>query len=136
MKTVWTNGAFDVVHRAHLSLLSRARALGDRLIVGLNSDESLARLKPGRPIFSFEDRSLLLLSLRYVDEVIMIEDTPCSVIESVKPDIVVKGRGYSVGNMPEAKIIQEYGGEVVFLPSDESVSTTNVIERIMRVARM
>lgn len=133
MKIVWTNGAFDIVHRAHLSLLERARSLGDYLIVGLNSDASLARLKPGRPVFSFEDRAYLLRSLRCVDEVRMIEDTPCAVIEVVQPHVIVKGRGYSLENMPEASIVQSYGGEIVFLDSDASVSTTSIIERIKRV---
>tara|TARA_Y100000310_G_scaffold145370_1_gene144711 strand:- start:5069 stop:5458 length:390 start_codon:yes stop_codon:yes gene_type:complete len=127
VKYIFTNGCFDVLHRGHYELLKYCRTLG-YVVVGLNSDASVTRLKgKGRPVFSLEDRKFILESCKYVDEVIMFEeDTPYSLIKLIKPDIIVKGGDYSreevVGNdICEVKIYEHVNGH----------STTKVIEDIV-----
>jgi rfaE bifunctional protein nucleotidyltransferase chain/domain len=120
-----------MLHFGHLGLLARARALGDRLIVGLNTDESVRSLKgPSRPIIPWNERYECLKAVRWVDDVIPIVDwTPCKLIEQLKPEIVVKGPGYVRDRMPEAGIVESYGGRVVILEGPE-ISTTRLIERL------
>lgn len=131
MVTVWTNGCFDVLHFGHFESLRRARDLGDRLIVGLNTDDSVRRLKgSSRPIHNENQRMTQLLSLRFVDEVIFFfGDTPCDIISELKPDVIVKGPGYSPTNMPEASIVNAYGGKIVILNGPE-ISTTKILDRM------
>lgn len=130
--TVFTNGCFDLFHAGHVLFLNRCRALGDRLIVGLNSDDSVRRLKGStRPICTFAERSQVLLGCRYVDEVLGFDDsTPCRLIQQLRPDIIVKGPGYSITNMPEATVVEEYGGRVVLLDGPP-ISSTEIIGRIL-----
>lgn len=128
---VFTNGCFDLFHAGHVDLLRQARALGDRLVVGINSDESVRSLKgPSRPIHPLQDRCQILAACRYVDEVHSFhEQTPCNLIRQLHPQIIVKGPGYSEQNMPEAKVVNAWGGRVVILPGPP-ISTTLIIERI------
>jgi rfaE bifunctional protein nucleotidyltransferase chain/domain len=127
---VFTNGVFDVLHRGHVECLKAARALGDRLIVGINSDASAARLKPGRPIFSAEDRRAVLLALRCVDEVMIFDEADASeCIRFRRPEVYVKA-GYDMGKIPEAKVVLEYGGKLVAMPTLRGYSTTAILERL------
>lgn len=130
-KIVFTNGCFDLLHVGHVRYLQAARALGDILIVGVNSDASVRRLKgPERPIQSESDRAEILGALSCVDiSVIFGEDTPAELIRSVRPDILVKGGDWKVDQIVGGDFVQSYGGEVKSLPFIESRSTTNLIER-------
>ena len=135
--TVFTNGCFDLFHAGHVTFLNRCRALGDRLIVGLNTDDSVRRLKgPMRPICTFEERRQVLLGCRYVDDVLGFdESTPCKLIQRLRPDVIVKGPGYQFENMPEAFIVKEYGGRVVLLEGPP-ISTTEIIARIFSFSNL
>ena len=129
---VFTNGCFDVLHAGHVRYLTKARAMGDFLVIGLNSDASVRSLKGnGRPINTEDDRAEVLDALRAVDAVTIFgEPTAEALIEIVRPDVYVKGGDYTLETLPEAKIVKEYGGRVEFVPFVEGRSTTNVIERI------
>lgn len=129
---VFTNGCFDVLHAGHVRYLTKARAMGDFLVIGLNSDASVRRLKgDGRPINTEGDRAEVLDALRAVDAVTIFgEPTAEALIAMVRPDVYVKGGDYTLETLPEAKIVKEYGGRVEFVPLVEGRSTTNVIERI------
>jgi D-beta-D-heptose 7-phosphate kinase/D-beta-D-heptose 1-phosphate adenosyltransferase len=131
-RIVLTNGCFDILHRGHVSYLSRAKALGDVLVVGVNSDESIRRLKgPGRPINTLEDRLQVLAALGCVDHVVAFhEDTPHELVRAVRPHVFVKGGDYTRDRLPEAALVEELGGEVHILPFVADRSTTGVIERI------
>lgn len=131
-KIVFTNGCFDILHPGHISYLREAKALGDVLIVGLNSDASVRRLKGNsRPIMTQDERALLLVALEMVDLVIIFdEDTPIETLEIIKPDIHVKGGDYKAKNLPEYPIVKAYGGAVKILSFVDGKSTSGVIERI------
>lgn len=130
-KTVFTNGCFDILHAGHVSYLKKARELGDRLVVGINSDESVRRLKgDSRPVNVLEDRMAVLSELQCVDEVIPFEeDTPLELIKKVHPDILVKGNDYMADNIVGADIVLSYGGKVVTIPLLEGRSTTKIISK-------
>ena len=129
---VFTNGCFDVLHAGHVRYLAKARAMGDFLVIGLNSDASVRRLKGNnRPINTEDDRAEVLDALRAVDAVTIFgEPTAEALIEIVRPDVYVKGGDYTLETLPEARIVTGYGGRVEFVPLVEGRSTTNVIERI------
>jgi D-beta-D-heptose 7-phosphate kinase/D-beta-D-heptose 1-phosphate adenosyltransferase len=134
-KVVLTNGCFDVLHAGHLSLLRRAAAEGDFLVVAVNSDDSVRRLKgrkdPARPINTEGDRAELLGGLECVDAVVIFgEDTPETVIRTVRPDVLVKGAEYSIDQVPGAAFVRSYGGRVALLPMVEGKSTTGVVTRM------
>jgi len=134
-RIVFTNGCFDILHPGHLSLLERAAALGDFLIVGLNSDDSIRRLKggkdPARPINTEHDRAAVLGGLACVDAVtIFDDDTPERLIRAVRPDVLVKGDEYTVDQVPGAKFVIEHGGRVELLPMVHGQSTTRAVARI------
>lgn len=131
---VFTNGCFDILHAGHVRYLTEAKKLGDILIVGLNSDESVHRLKgEGRPVNSAEDRAEVLAGLRAVDHVLVFgEATAESLIGEIQPDIYVKGGDYSLDRLPEAAIVAAYGGRTVLVPMVEGRSTTNVIRRLQQ----
>jgi D-beta-D-heptose 7-phosphate kinase/D-beta-D-heptose 1-phosphate adenosyltransferase len=133
-RIVLTCGCFDIVHRGHITYLSQARRLGDLLVVGVNTDESIRRLKgPHRPINSLEDRLEVLRGLADVDHVVPFgEQTPHRLIEAVRPDIFVKGGDYTREKLPEATLVEELGGKIVILPFMDGRSTTGLIERIRR----
>ena len=129
---VMTNGVFDILHVGHLDFLLRAKALGDLLIVALNDDESVRRLKgPSRPVNPLVERAALVLALKPVDFVVSFnEDTPEAIIGQIKPDIHTKGGDYTVDQLPEAQIVKAYGGQTVILPYLEGHSTTRVVEAL------
>jgi rfaE bifunctional protein nucleotidyltransferase chain/domain len=132
-RIVFTNGCFDVLHVGHARYLEDARALGDLLVVGLNSDESVRELKgPKRPIVPEADRAEMLGSLAAVDYVVLFpEATPLVLIERVRPDIHVKGGDYREEDLPEAPLVRRLGGKVRIMPLVEGRSTTGVVETIM-----
>lgn len=131
---VWTNGVFDLVHAGHVRSLRAAKALGDVLIVGINSDASTRAIKgPSRPLVSQDDRAELLSALEMVDHVVIFEETnPSAALARIQPDIHCKGEEYANGNrpVPEKAVVEGYGGVIRFLPLLEGRSTTGLIERI------
>lgn len=131
-RVVFTNGCFDIIHRGHVSYLSRAKALGDVLIIGVNSDASVRRLKgETRPINTLDDRVQVLMALSCVDHVIPFEqDTPHELIRTVRPDVFVKGGDYTRATLPEAALVESLGGVVEILPFVADRSTTEIIARI------
>ena len=131
-RIVFTNGCFDILHRGHIAYLNRAKSLGDVLVVGVNSDESVRRLKgAGRPINPLEDRAQVLAALSCVDHIIAFEEnTPVDLIRAVRPDVFVKGGDYTRAMLPEVPVVEEVGGEVEILPYVRDRSTTGIIERI------
>ena len=133
---VWTNGCFDLLHAGHARSLAGAKALGDILIVGINSDESVHALKgPGRPIMNESDRAELLAALEAVDYVTVFrEPDPIHALSVLQPDIHCKGAEYADGSrpMPERDTVLAYGGEVKFLPLYPGRSTTDIIDQIAR----
>ena len=133
-KVVMTNGCFDILHRGHVSYLEEARSLGDILVVALNSDSSVKKLKgQNRPINKLEDRAIVLASLSSVDFIISFEEeTPLSLYEEILPDILVKGGDYQSDNMVGANEIIKAGGEVKILEHIDGFSTTALIEHISK----
>ncbi len=131
-KIVFTNGVFDLLHHGHLASLTQAASLGDILVVGVNADASVKRLKgPTRPIHSEQHRALMLASLAMVDAVIIFEeDTPLELIKAIMPDVLVKGGDYTVEQIAGAKEVIENGGKVVLADMIEGVSTTKIIESL------
>lgn len=132
-KLVFTNGVFDLLHAGHVRYLAEARALGDLLIVGVNSDDSVRRLGKGpeRPLNSAADRIAVLEALRFVDgAVVFDEDTPADIIRQLRPEIHVKGGDYRVEQLAEAVAVQAYGGKVIILPYLTGYSTTSLVERM------
>lgn len=134
-RVVFTNGCFDILHVGHVRYLRDARALGDILVVGLNSDASVKRLKGAeRPVQVESDRAELLSSLAAVDYVVLFEDdTPLSLIEAVAPDILVKGGDWAPEKIVGAKFVLARGGEVKSLPFHPGRSTTSILERIQKL---
>ena len=131
-KIVFTNGCFDILHVGHLTYMNEAKAQGDILIVGVNSDESVRRLKGlSRPINTEKDRAELLSGLKAVDfTVIFDEDTPVELIDELKPSIHVKGGDYKKEDLPETVVVEKHGGEVRILKFVEGKSTTNIINKV------
>jgi rfaE bifunctional protein nucleotidyltransferase chain/domain len=131
-RIVFTNGVFDLLHRGHVEYLEEARALGDRLVVGINADASVRRLKGReRPIVGERDRRDLVASLRCVDlAVLFAEDTPARLIDEVAPDVLVKGGDWSVDRIVGRESVEARGGRVLSIPLREGLSTTTLVERI------
>src|SRR5512140_498851 len=134
-KIVLTNGCFDILHSGHTAYLNRAKALGDVLIVGLNSDRSVCKLKgPTRPINALEDRAQVLAALSCVDHIVSFDgDTPHELIRMIRPDVFVKGGDYTRETLPEADLVEALGGKVELLPYLPEHSTTGVIEKIRNI---
>ncbi|MBR6333000.1 MAG: D-glycero-beta-D-manno-heptose 1-phosphate adenylyltransferase [Bacteroidales bacterium] len=131
-KIVFTNGCFDVLHYGHVHYLAQARQLGDLLVVGLNSDASVRRLKgESRPVNPEQARAFVLAALEMVDYVCLFEeDTPYELIAAVKPDVLVKGGDYAVDNIVGSDIVKGRNGEVVVLPFVEGFSSSSIIEKL------
>ncbi len=131
-KIVFTNGVFDILHEGHIASLSDAAACGDILIVGLNADASVKRLKgKNRPVNNENSRALLLASLLITDAVIVFaEDTPYNLITAIMPNVLVKGGDYTIEQIVGAKEVIANGGEVIIAPILEGFSTTGIIERM------
>jgi D-beta-D-heptose 7-phosphate kinase/D-beta-D-heptose 1-phosphate adenosyltransferase len=134
-KVVFTNGCFDLLHRGHVEYLAAAKQLGDRLIVGLNSDRSVRELKgPGRPLQPAEDRAAILAALAAVDGVVIFnESTPRELIVALHPDVIVKGGDYQPETVVGATEVESWGGEVMILPYLAGRSTRALIQRIQRL---
>ena len=131
-RVVFTNGVFDLLHPGHVDILSAARALGDALVVGVNTDASVRRLKgPGRPVRGENDRAHVLAALEVVDAVVLFdEDTPLELIRSLWPDVLVKGGDYTVDTVVGAQDVMQRGGDVVIIPLTPGHSTTGTVERM------
>ncbi len=134
LKTVFTNGCFDIMHLGHIDYLAKAADLGDVLIVGLNSDLSVKKIKgPGRPIIDISSRSTLLASLSFVDAVVIFdEETPLNLIQLILPDVLVKGNDYTVDNIVGAREVINKGGEVITIELVKGYSTTLIEKKIMK----
>ncbi len=133
-RIVFTNGCFDLLHVGHMRYLQQARALGDRLVLGLNDDASVRRLKGDkRPLIPHEERASVLAALACVDYVtIFSEDTPLELIACVRPDVLVKGGDYTPETVVGRDEVEAYGGEVVLVPFVEGISTTNIIDSVLQ----
>jgi len=132
LKIVFTNGCFDLLHPGHVRYLERARTLGDILVVAVNSDESVIRLKgEGRPIVNESDRCEMVGSLHCVDFVTLFsEDTPLQIIEELRPDVLVKGSDWPIDQIVGRETVEASGGRVVAIEFEEGFSTTSIINRI------
>lgn len=131
-KLIWTNGCFDIIHAGHITYLNACKKLGGILMVGINSDESVRRLKgPERPIIPLNDRVLHLAAFSFVDYIVVFEeDTPLECIRAVQPDILVKGGDYRVEDIVGYREVTDSGGQVLTIPLVEGKSTSAIIDRI------
>lgn len=131
-RVVFTNGVFDLLHPGHIDILSAARDRGDAMIVGVNTDASVKRLKgPARPVRNEAERVFVLAALEAVDCVVLFEqDTPIDLVKALKPDIIVKGGDYTEETVVGAKEVRSWGGEVVIIPLTPGQSTTSIIEKL------
>ncbi|HYT25357.1 MAG TPA: D-glycero-beta-D-manno-heptose 1-phosphate adenylyltransferase [Actinomycetota bacterium] len=131
-RIVFTNGCFDILHRGHITYLNRAKTLGDVLVVGVNADAGVRRLKgPDRPLNALDDRMAVLAALSCIDHLVAFEDdTPAELIRAVRPDVFVKGGDYRRDTVPEGPLVESLGGAVEILPFLEARSTTGIVERI------
>jgi len=130
-KLVFTNGCFDILHRGHIYYLSRARALGDILVVGLNTDTSVSKLKgPGRPLNDEQARAEVLGGLAFVDHIILFsEETPLKLISHLKPDVLIKGGDYRKEDIVGYDEVRSWGGRVETIPLLEGYSSTSIIDK-------
>ena len=137
-KVVFTNGCFDLIHIGHLRTFNEAKKMGDILIVGLNSDRSVKALKgETRPFISEQDRAELVLALKPVDYVIIFEETDVShLLETIRPDIYVKGGDYTLENLPEKETIIRLNIEVKFIPLIAGISTTELVNRVSKLLKV
>ncbi len=131
-KIVFTNGCFDILHRGHIEYLAKAADMGDILIIGLNTDNSVKRLKgESRPVNDQHARAMLLAALSFVDAVTLFdEDTPYNLIKTVMPDLLVKGGDYKIEDIVGHDIVEANGGKVVTIPLTEGYSTTKTIGKL------
>lgn len=131
-KIIFTNGCFDILHQGHIHLLLDAAELGHKLVVGLNTDASVKRLKgEGRPVTDEQSRAFLMAAQLYVDAVTLFdEDTPMELIEAIRPDVIVKGGDYTPETVVGNDFVKSYGGEVVIIPTVAGFSTTAIIDRL------
>ncbi len=131
-EVVFTNGCFDIIHRGHIEVLAQTANLGDKLIIGLNSDSSIQKLKgEDRPIIDEQARAILLASLEFVDAVIIFsEDTPLQLISALLPDVLAKGGDYEIDTIVGHEIVQQNGGKVKLVPFVDGFSSTTIIEKI------
>ncbi|MDZ7294793.1 MAG: adenylyltransferase/cytidyltransferase family protein [candidate division KSB1 bacterium] len=136
-RIVWTNGCFDLLHAGHVRYLRQAKALGDLLIVGLNSDRSVALWKnPDRPFVPQEYRLEVLAAIRYVDYVVLFDErSPLRLLELLKPDVYVKGGDYTIDTIDqdERRLVEAYGGAIVIMPKVGGLSTTDLARRVTEV---
>jgi D-beta-D-heptose 7-phosphate kinase/D-beta-D-heptose 1-phosphate adenosyltransferase len=134
-KIVFTNGCFDILHKGHLEILSTSASFGDILVVGINTDNSVKRLKgSSRPINDEGFRSLMLASIQYIDTVLLFdEETPLNLITILMPDVLVKGGDYTVEQIVGADVVLKNGGEVKIVPIVKGYSTTKIVESIQKI---
>lgn len=137
-KVVFTNGVFDLLHPGHIDLLTAARAAGDALVVGVNSDASVRRLGKGpeRPIQSESSRAYVLAALAAVDRVVIFdEDTPLELVLALRPDVLVKGGDYVEGTIVGATEVRAWGGDVTVIPLLQGFSTSSLVDRVRDAGR-
>jgi len=134
-RVVFTNGCFDIIHAGHVDYLEKAKNLGDILVVGLNSDNSVKRIKgEKRPIIPQEMRAKVLSFLKPVDYVVIFEeDTPAKLIEAIKPDVLVKGGDWPLEKIIGKDFVESYGGRVLTIPFEYDISTSQIIEKIINL---
>ena len=134
-KVVFTNGCFDIIHKGHVTYLNEAKSLGDHLIVGINSDDSVKRLKgKDRPVNNESDRAFVLDNLKSVDDVLIFnEDTPYHIIKEIIPDLLVKGGDWKEEDIVGSDIVKMNGGKVISLQFVNNYSTTNILEKIEKL---
>jgi D-beta-D-heptose 7-phosphate kinase/D-beta-D-heptose 1-phosphate adenosyltransferase len=134
---VFTNGCFDILHVGHITLLEDCRRFGSKLVLGLNSDDSICRLKgPSRPIVGERERSRVMAALAAVDAVVLFaEDTPLELIKLVKPDVIVKGGDYVAESVVGYAEVTAMGGRVEIVPTVEGFSTTNLVKKLSAAER-
>ena len=134
-KIVFTNGCFDILHKGHVEVLAKTSNLGNRLIIGLNSDSSIKNLKgENRPILEEDSRALLLAALQFVDAVILFsEKTPFQLISEIVPDILAKGGDYKIEEIVGHEVVQQNGGKIITIPLTEGFSSSNIIDKIQNV---
>ena len=134
LKIVFTNGYFDILHLGHINYLEKSKQQGDKLVIGLNTDKSVSRLKgKGRPILNEETRARILAALEFVDAVTYFDQqTPYELIKKVVPDILVKGNDYNIEEIVGYDIVTENGGKVVTIDLVDGYSTTDIIEKIKK----
>jgi len=133
-KVVFTNGCFDIMHQGHIEVLARTADLGTKLIIGLNSDSSIERLKgKNRPIIKQQSRAILLASFSFVDAVVLFsEETPINLISTLLPDVLAKGGDYKIETIVGHEIVQKNGGKVILVPFVDGFSSTTIIEKIRK----
>ena len=131
-KVVFTNGCFDLIHRGHIEVLAQTADLGDKLIIGLNSDVSIKKLKgESRPIIDEKSRVILLASLSFVDAIVLFsEETPLNLISNLNPDVLAKGGDYKINTIVGHEIIRKNGGEVILVPFVEGFSSSSIVDKI------
>ena len=131
-KVVFTNGCFDIIHRGHIEVLALTANLGDKLIIGINSDQSIQKLKgEDRPIIDEQSRAILLAALRFVDAIVLFsDDTPLNLISTLLPNVLAKGGDYEIETIVGHEIVQQNGGEVILVPFLDGFSSTNIIDKI------
>lgn len=133
-KIVFTNGCFDIIHRGHIELLASTADLGNKLIIGLNSDLSIQKIKgKGRPIIDEDSRAILLSALSFVDAIILFsEDTPLKLISTLLPNVLAKGGDYEIETIVGHEIVQQNGGKVKLVPFVDGFSSTTIIDKIKK----
>ena len=131
-KIVFTNGCFDLIHLGHIEILARSSDFGDKLIIGVNSDLSIKKLKgENRPIIQQSSRIRQLSALEFVDAVVLFdEETPIKLIETIKPDVITKGGDYTAKNVVGNEVVSQKNGEVVIIPLTQGYSTTSILNKI------
>ena len=129
-RIVFTNGCFDLLHLGHVDYLEKARALGGRLVVGLNTDASVSALKPGRPLQDETSRARVLAALAFVDAVVLFgEPTPRQLVEAVRPDVLVKGDDYAIDGIVGHELVLNNGGQVLTVPLVAGYSTSSIVAK-------
>ncbi len=138
-RVVWTNGCFDILHAGHVLYLQAAKACGDLLVVGVNSDASVRRTKgPKRPIVNQQERLIVLAALTAVDYLVLFDDnSPLRLIAALEPDVYVKGGDYNLDtiNQEERRLVESYGGSIELLPGVPGVSTSSIIDKVLQAYR-
>ena len=131
-KIVFTNGCFDIIHLGHIELLAKASDLGDKLIIGINSDLSVKSLKgKERPVLDEKSRSIIIAALNFVDAVVVFEElTPLKIIKKIQPEIIVKGGDYNEDDVVGKNFISKYNGSVIILPLTKGFSSTSILNKI------